>query len=191
MAETRLDRRLERTRNALLGAFFDLVETRHYEEIGVADIAERANVSRSTFYEHFSGKDGLLASSIAGPFAVLADTVRAEDNASRLVQLLDHFWDNRALARGIFLGPVRRKVIAVLIGQIEQRLIAAGLGRRGVLIVPTRLAAIQLAEALVAPVTAWLIGESRCTAGTLAAALRRVGVAALTALRASGTGEKA
>jgi AcrR family transcriptional regulator len=51
--ETR-DKRTQKTRQALLGAFFGLVLERRYDEIKVADILERARVGRSTFYEHFS-----------------------------------------------------------------------------------------------------------------------------------------
>jgi hypothetical protein len=50
------------------------------------------------------------------------------------------------------------------------------------LILPPRLAAVQLAEILLAPVTAWLLGESRCSPDALAAALRRVSIAAVTSM---------
>jgi AcrR family transcriptional regulator len=186
MKKARLDRRVEKTRSALFGAFAGLVQKHRYEEIGVADILERANVSRSAFYEHFSGKEGLLAGSIAGPFTVLADSIWADDNTSRLIRILEHFWANRALARAILREPVRSKTAAVLIGQIEQRLQANGLGVRGALILPTRLAAIQLAEVFLAPITAWLSAEPRCTAQTLALALRRVAAASLAAMKAPG-----
>ena len=186
MKKARLDRRVEKTRSALFGAFAGLVQKHRYEDIGVADILERANVSRSAFYEHFSGKEGLLAGSIAGPFTVLADSIWADDNTSRLIRILEHFWANRALARAILREPVRSKTAAVLIGQIEQRLQANGLGLRGALILPTRLAAIQLAEVFLAPITTWLSAEPRCTAQTLALALRRVAAASLAAMKAPG-----
>jgi hypothetical protein len=51
------------------------------------------------------------------------------------------------------------------------------------LILPTRLASVQLAEMLLAPVIAWLLGESRCTSAALAASLHRVAGAALQALK--------
>jgi AcrR family transcriptional regulator len=169
----------------LLQAFRDLVLAQPYDCISVADIALRAGVGRSTLYEHFAGKDALLAGSIAAPFSVLADTLRGRSNDARLAALLEHFWANRPLARAIFLGPVRRKTIAVLVGQIEQVIQERGLDRRGALLLPVRLAAVQLAEILLAPVIAWLLGESRCTPEVLAAALHRVSAAALTALKSA------
>jgi AcrR family transcriptional regulator len=146
-------------------------------------ISRLAPAGRSTLYEHFAGKDALLAASIAVPFSVLADTLRPGHDVSRLARLLEHFWDNRPLARALFVGPIRRKTIAVLVGLIEKQLTGRGLSRRGALIMPMRLAAVQLAEILLAPVVAWLLGESRCTPAVLAAALDRVAAAALAALK--------
>jgi AcrR family transcriptional regulator len=54
------DRRAMRTRTALHEAMIGLVLTRDYEAISVSDIADRANVGRSTFYTHFTGKDDLV-----------------------------------------------------------------------------------------------------------------------------------
>jgi AcrR family transcriptional regulator len=179
--ETR-DKRVQRTRQALLGAFFGLVLERRYDEIKVADILERAGVGRSTFYEHFSSKDAILASSLTGPFEVLADSTRPPDNTAQLIALLEHFWENRALARGIFVGAARRKTTAVLVDLIEQRMKIDGVEKSVSLIVPLRVAAIQLAEGLLAPTTAWLTGEAQCSANALALALRRTATATISAL---------
>lgn len=171
--------RANRTRTALHRAFASLIEGNRYENLEVAHIATRAGVSRSTFYAHYSSKDALLAASIAGPFEVLADTITSDFAERKLTALLEHFWENRALARGILVGPARRKTIEVLIRLIGDKLKSAGLHRRGALILPLRLAEIQLAEILLAPITAWLLGESRCTSEVLAAALRHVSLAAV------------
>jgi len=182
MKPNREDSRVIATRSALLRAFFDLVRDRSYDEFKVADIVELAGISRSTFYAHFSGKDALLECSIAGPFAVLADAMVAEHDETRLVDVLEHFWENRARARLMLAGSLRRKTAAVLARQLAQRLKSAGLARKGALILPSRLVAIQLAETLLAPVNAWLCGDSRCDARTLAVALRRVTIAAVGAV---------
>jgi AcrR family transcriptional regulator len=181
-----MDLRAERTRAALLGAFFGLVQERRYDEIKVADIVARAGVSRSAFYAHFAGKDALLATSIAGPFSMLAATLKG-DNAAALVGLLDHFWTNRALARSIFQEPIRRRIVVVLTDQVERILDEGGPWKRGPLIMPSRLAAIQLAELLLAPVAAWLAGTSSCDSRTLATALGRVSGAALEAMSLPAT----
>ncbi|GAA3413335.1 helix-turn-helix domain-containing protein [Streptosporangium vulgare] len=47
------DRRVRRTHTALARALIELVEERDLSRITVADVAERAGVSRSTFYDHY------------------------------------------------------------------------------------------------------------------------------------------
>ena len=56
----RVDRRVRRTRFAVQSALVHLMIERDYAAITVADIAERADVSRSTFYLHFADKDDVL-----------------------------------------------------------------------------------------------------------------------------------
>lgn len=57
-----VDRRALRTRQSLHQALIGLIGERDYDEISVMDIAEAANVGRSTFYAHFTDKDDLLRS---------------------------------------------------------------------------------------------------------------------------------
>lgn len=65
MNETRpLDRRIQRTRPLLQEALFSLIVERGYECITIADITERANLGRTTFYLHYRDKDDLLQESI-------------------------------------------------------------------------------------------------------------------------------
>ncbi|MBN9605783.1 MAG: TetR/AcrR family transcriptional regulator [Actinomycetales bacterium] len=59
-----MDPRVARTRERLQTALFDLARERPLEEITVADIADRAEVNRSTFYQHYSDKDVLLADAL-------------------------------------------------------------------------------------------------------------------------------
>ncbi len=181
MNVNRVDLRAERTREALLGAFFSIVQQARYDEITVSALVERAGVSRSAFYAHFAGKDALLAASIAGPFSILARALTGNE-LERLIALLDHFWDNRALARIIFGDGLRRRIVAALTDQVERIIDRGGVWQSGPLIMPKRLVAIQLAELLLAPVVAWLSGTSSCTSRTLATALHRVGPAALAAM---------
>lgn len=167
------DRRVIKTRQALLDAFFTLVLQEPYEGITVGDIVARAGVGRSTLYEHFCGKDGLLAASLARPFGMLADTVQPHDNTEGLIRVLEHFWANRRIAPGVFTGPMRRHSVAVLVRLIERHLRAAPAARRTSLVMPAPLAAIQLAEALFAPLAAWVTGQTACPPTRLAVALRR------------------
>ena len=55
-----VDRRVRRTRQAIRDAFLSLVLEHGYDNVGVDDIAERADVARATFYAHYATKDVLL-----------------------------------------------------------------------------------------------------------------------------------
>ena len=186
MRGRRQNARSERTRHELRGAFASLVHVNRYEDLEIASIVGRAGVSRSTFYAHYASKDALLADSIRFPFSVLADTLQSEFVEARLVAILEHFWENRSLARSIFGGTARRKATAVLIDLVESRLKVAARERRGSTILPARLLSIQLAEILLAPIISWLNSESRCSTIVLAAGLRRVSRAAMQSMIQSG-----
>src|SRR6185312_4080365 len=182
------DRRVKRSRATVLDAFFTLVLKEPYERITVREIALRAGVSRSTLYEHFGSKDGLLAASLEGPLSMLADTVQAADNTAGIVAVLEHFWANRSIAPGLFAGPMRRHTVGVLVRLIAKRLRSAPPSRRATLVIPVRLAATQLAEVLFAPTAAWTLGQSGCSASRLAAVLRETTQALMQVLHGGGAG---
>ena len=56
----RVDRRVVRTRKAILAAFEKLLEKKDLSEITISSIAREADIDRKTFYLHFGSIDGLL-----------------------------------------------------------------------------------------------------------------------------------
>lgn len=116
------DRRVRRTRRALIEAFNTLVTSRRYEDIKVSDIIEAADVGRSTFYEHYSGREAIHRDALAAPMSILADAACGRGDAARLTSLLEHFWDNRALARSTLSGPQGKGAVRLLADQITDRL---------------------------------------------------------------------
>lgn len=145
------DSRAQRTRMAVFGAFRDLVLSRRYDDIRVADIIDRAVVGRSTFYEHFNSKDDVLLTSIEPLFAVLADIPKGADS-EKVRFVLAHFWEQRAFARIIFQGDLFDKLTRKLAAMIEQRSADAAAA-------PARLHAISNASSLLGAIRAWLAGE--------------------------------
>lgn len=59
-----MDPRIARTRRSLQEALFDLARERPLDDITVGDIAERADVNRSSFYQHYADKETLLADAL-------------------------------------------------------------------------------------------------------------------------------
>lgn len=56
------DRRVQRTREQLQKALIELIRERGYDSITIQDIADRANIGRTTFYLHYDNKDDLFIS---------------------------------------------------------------------------------------------------------------------------------
>ncbi|MFN8457385.1 MAG: TetR/AcrR family transcriptional regulator [Anaerolineae bacterium] len=56
------NRQAHRTQMALKTAFIELLQELNYEAITIENIADRANVGRSTFYRHYNSKPDLLLS---------------------------------------------------------------------------------------------------------------------------------
>jgi AcrR family transcriptional regulator len=60
-----VDRRVQKTRQALHQALIVLILKKGYDAVTIKDIIEAANVGRSTFYAHYSDKDQLLQGGLA------------------------------------------------------------------------------------------------------------------------------
>lgn len=54
-----MDRRVAKTRRALQHAFMSLILDKGYDAVSIQDICDAADVGRSTFYSHYTGKDDL------------------------------------------------------------------------------------------------------------------------------------
>ena len=59
-----MDKRRQRTREAIETAFVELIDERGYAKTTVQDILERSGVGRATFYAQFHSKDDLLEAQV-------------------------------------------------------------------------------------------------------------------------------
>ena len=118
-----IDRRALRTRQSLHQALIRLVLERGYDKITVADIADAANVGRSTFYAHFIDKDDLLRHGIGYLKTLLKNPPGEETGPLRFSRFLtEHLREQKKLQRAlmqssaapIVLGSLREGICDVV-----------------------------------------------------------------------------
>ena len=110
------DRRVRRTRANLQRALIELVAEEDLSEISVADVVDRADVSRSTFYDHYrdvhelaeaactSMVEDLIASLTAIDRAPARPSDPGEDPNPAVTAFFTHFAEHAGLYRSL-LGP--------------------------------------------------------------------------------------
>ena len=124
------DARVRRTRDALGDALIALMQEKAFETITVQEVLDRAHVSRSTFYTHYSDKDDLLMSDAEEFFEALSMALSAHSDKSDRVfpvkEFFTHladvqpfykalvksgkFQENMELARGHFARGIERRL---------------------------------------------------------------------------------
>ena len=170
MVDAILDRRSKRTRALLQSSFVELLLEQGYESLKISTVADRANVGRSTFYEHYRTKHDLLRASIAGPFSILADLVCPSVSTEAVAVLLRHFRAHQQVARVLLSWSTRP-----LLGNTLANLIVERLERRpaGFSRIPLEVIARQIAEAQLSLVEQWVQGRPSLDIDVASDALRR------------------
>ena len=129
-SQKKTDARVRRTRDALGDALIVLMQEKPFDTITVQDVLDRARVSRSTFYSHYSDKDDLLMSDAEEFFEALSMALSARSDTSDRVfpvkEFFTHladvqpfykalvksgkFQENMELARGHFARGIERRL---------------------------------------------------------------------------------
>lgn len=111
-----MDKRTEKTLDAIYKAFTDLINTKDYDDITIQDILDKSNVGRSTFYTHFKTKNDLLLKISKDIFEhVFSHSLQEEkshdfskesiyDFKHLVTHILYHVRDEKDLIRGILLS---------------------------------------------------------------------------------------
>ena len=133
----KIDARVRRTRDALGDALITLMQEKPFDTITVQDVLDRAHVSRSTFYAHYSDKDDLLMSDADEFFQALSMALSQHgDNSDRVFPVREFFehlsdvqpffkalvksgkyQENMELARGHFARGIERRLAELPRGQ--------------------------------------------------------------------------
>lgn len=103
MCPTSADPRAVRTRYRLRGALLDLLRTRDWDDVTVADVVTHARCSRSTFYAHYEDLDALLADAFLGAAQIVPAT--GQGHCLDFVPgLFEHLAQHRVLAEPYLLA---------------------------------------------------------------------------------------
>ncbi len=129
-SKKKTDARVRRTRDALGDALIALMQEKAFDTITVQDVLDRAHVSRSTFYSHYSDKDDLLMSDAEEFFEAISMALSAQgDKSDRVFPVREFFahlsdvqpffkalvksgkyQENMELARGHFARGIERRL---------------------------------------------------------------------------------
>jgi AcrR family transcriptional regulator len=96
-----MDARAIRARDQIGLALIELAREKGYDDITVQDIAQRARVSRTTFYAHFQDRDGIMLRYCVVFGEYLGRQLRWDKPATQyrfpMASLFEHMLDIRAL----------------------------------------------------------------------------------------------
>ena len=178
MTQPRLDRRVRRTRTAILHALIGLMQEKGYDAVTVSDIIDRADVGRSTFYTHFTDKRDVLDESISG----LGEFLRAHRDSSGgqlfgfSLAMFEHAHEQLPMLRAL-LGRrggavVHDQVANLLTDLVREDLTVLTAGRTPV--VPVELVVAGVVGAYLALIARWLDENEIHTPQQMDAAFRRL-----------------
>lgn len=101
------DARVRRTRDALGDALVALMQEKPFDTITVQDVLDRSNVSRSTFYTHYSDKDDLLMSDAEEFFEAISMALSQHGDKSDRVFPVQEFFAHLADVQPFFKALIK------------------------------------------------------------------------------------
>ncbi len=163
-----MDPRVARTRLSLQQALLALAREHPLDDITIGDIAERAGVNRSSFYQHYSDKETLLADALE---TAIADVTRNLDTSGadgmrmppEMLAYLEHI-DHNAALYGRILGDRGSAVVAARLRERIETIVADAVGAAELATfrdVPTDVVAAAVAGTALGVITAWVSREDR------------------------------
>ncbi len=107
-ASTKTDLRIERSREALRAALFELIKTNPYESISIRDVTAAAGVGYATFFRHYHDKRALLNDLVANEteelFARALPVFFAKETRAACLTLCDYVDERREIWSGLLTG---------------------------------------------------------------------------------------
>jgi AcrR family transcriptional regulator len=138
--ESKVDRRIIRTRRLLRDALLALILEKGYDSVTIEEITDRADVGRTTFYLHYRDKEDLLLECINGAIDELVEEITSiplsawrlapEENQETLspenpiLQIFLYVTDNadlyRIIMRGTGSGQTQNRVRDIIANAVYE-----------------------------------------------------------------------
>ncbi|MDY3919539.1 MAG: TetR/AcrR family transcriptional regulator [Candidatus Limivivens sp.] len=128
---------MNRTKDAIVAAFWELLEERPYNKITVKDIVDRCQINRNTFYYHFHDIPELLESTIrADADEIIRTYSKCGSSIDCLTPIVQHSLERkkamlhiyRSIQREVFLNQLERSALYAVTQYIDT--ISAGMSIR-------------------------------------------------------------
>lgn len=121
-----MDRRVEKTKNAIMDAYFQLIINEKKEKVTITQIAQKANIDRKTFYLHYSCTEDIVKDFAMDRIAELKEMLVNENFSKDSFSVL-HFFEilNQIVERhlNIFHFISINRAYAYFFDQIKEMLI--------------------------------------------------------------------
>ena len=187
-----IDRRISRTRTVLQHALISLILRKDYAEITIQDICDAANVGRSTFYAHYTGKDDLKRSGFEHLRKELFDRQRealvafgdVKDRSLRFsLTMFEHAREHIDLYRALIGGrggTVSLGNIREILSDLVRNECAATVDKNSADMLPRELVVQYVVGAYMAVLIWWLDGGAKLPPTRIDAIFRRLATEGLT-----------
>ncbi len=166
--------KLAKSKVAMVHAFGQLLMEKRFSQIHVSDVMRKANVGRSTFYDHFANTRDLLRQTMQGILGCFAKAIRDDANPAEMEFAVEHVLDNRVMATDLLNGDASRFAVEVLADQVlnawpaEPEDSAPNSQEPSGQSVSRELVAKQIAESQLGLLRAWLAMPESATASQIA-----------------------
>jgi AcrR family transcriptional regulator len=100
------DPRSQRTRDQLGNALIELLLAKPFDDITVQEVLDRAQVSRSTFYEHYSNKNDLFLSDVDDFFRNMSTHLERRNDPSQRIAPVTKLFTHIVAARDLYAALV-------------------------------------------------------------------------------------
>lgn len=156
---------MEHAKSSIIAAFSRLVRGRRAALPSIAQLLTEAGIARSTLYRHFDDRTSLLVAAMHVPFDILS-TAAVEGKASpQLIELLEHFWNERRVAAKLLGQPSANRLARKLGEQISAK-------HRGL----ESADAVRVAHTQLTLLRLWLSGETPGSAADVAGKIAKSSV---------------